>query len=200
MIPTQSIGRNERNDGRHRGEACGCLPGLSICARDRFEQFFRECADEIRRYAVRRVGPGSADDVVSETFMVAWRRWDDVPDEDGQRRAWIFVVARKTTQQSERTRRRRELLTLKALACHAPDVTQEAVDAVVEGDDVFRLVAGLPNAEREAMALVIWAGLTPTQAALHLGCSVSAVSTRLTRARRHLADALRQRDLWEQGL
>ncbi|MBD3779949.1 MAG: sigma-70 region 4 domain-containing protein, partial [Micrococcales bacterium] len=48
----------------------------------------------------------------------------------------------------------------------------------------------LPPAEGEAMALTVWAGLTPTEAAEVLGCSVTALTSRLSRARARLGAVL----------
>ena len=49
---------------------------------ERFERLFRAHVGAVRRYALRR-DPAGAEDVVSEVFLVAWRRLDDVPP-DGE--------------------------------------------------------------------------------------------------------------------
>ena len=58
----------------------------------RFEGLFRSEADLVRAYALRRADPTVADDVVAETFLVAWRRLDDVPEAP---RSWLLGVARR---------------------------------------------------------------------------------------------------------
>ena len=45
----------------------------------RFEELFREHYRAVRGYALRRAPGDLAQDAVSETFLVAWRRLDDVP-------------------------------------------------------------------------------------------------------------------------
>ena len=47
--------------------------------RARFEAMFRQHYDAVTRYAVRRLGRTVSADIVSETFLVAWRRFDYVP-------------------------------------------------------------------------------------------------------------------------
>src|SRR5256885_14132730 len=59
----------------------------------RFEQIYAEQHDAVRAYVRRRVAEDAVDDVVSETFLVCWRKLDRVPDDP---LAWLYAVARKT--------------------------------------------------------------------------------------------------------
>ena len=45
----------------------------------RFEALFRANYAAVRGYALRRARREEAQDVVAETFLVAWRRFDEVP-------------------------------------------------------------------------------------------------------------------------
>ena len=56
-----------------------------------FESMFRTHHDDLFRYAVRRVGPDSAPDVVAEVFLIAWRRRAEIPADAA--RLWLFGVA-----------------------------------------------------------------------------------------------------------
>jgi Sigma-70 region 2 len=49
--------------------------------RRRVETLFAQHSAAVRAYAARRVPSATADDVVSDVFVVAWRRLDDVPDD-----------------------------------------------------------------------------------------------------------------------
>ena len=63
----------------------------------------------------------------------------------------------------------------------------------VAGDPtVRRVLEGLPEADREILALVAWEGLSPTEAATVLGCSGATARVRLHRARRRFARALEE--------
>src|SRR6478672_12798585 len=69
----------------------------------RFEQLFRSEADAVRSYALRRADPADADDVVAETFLVAWRRFDEMPSDP---RPWLLSVARNVLANRRRSDRR----------------------------------------------------------------------------------------------
>jgi RNA polymerase sigma-70 factor, ECF subfamily len=47
--------------------------------RARFERMWRDCAPAVAAYALRRTSPEAVEDAVAETFLVAWRRLDEVP-------------------------------------------------------------------------------------------------------------------------
>lgn len=59
--------------------------------RARFEALFREYHPAVRAYARRRVPQEVVDDIVSETFLVVWRRLDEVPE---RALPWLLTVAR----------------------------------------------------------------------------------------------------------
>jgi DNA-directed RNA polymerase specialized sigma24 family protein len=67
---------------------------------DRFEELFREHYRAVRGYALRRAPGDLAQDVVSETFLAAWRRLDDVPDDA---LPWLYGVARRVPANQRRS-------------------------------------------------------------------------------------------------
>lgn len=86
------------------------MPPLSHPTSDdaaRFEALYAEYGDTVLRYALRRTTRASADDVVAETFLVAWRRLDRVPAEP---RGWLLAVARRALANQRRGERRRDAL------------------------------------------------------------------------------------------
>lgn len=68
-----------------------CMDDLG--QRRRVEALFSEHSAAVRAYARRRVPSAVADDVVSDVFLVAWRRLDDVPD-DGL--PWLLACAARS--------------------------------------------------------------------------------------------------------
>lgn len=155
-----------------------------------FELLFRTMAPQIRAFARRHVDAAAVDDVVADTFLVVWRRWDAVPPEPDARRAWVYTVARFTLgREHERARRSRERADRWAAQTGtgiAPDAsaTVDSTDAVVE------VLRRLPDAERAALTCVVLDGLSVEQTAERLACSVSAVTSRLSRARARLQPLL----------
>ena len=94
---------HRRNVGRGSGHLRVRADNRSLRGRSlpderemRFEQLFRSEADAVRSYALRRADPADADDVVAETFLVAWRRFDDMPSDP---RPWLLGVARRVRRQ-----------------------------------------------------------------------------------------------------
>ena len=149
---------------------------------ERFEQIYDAHYAAVLAYALRRAPRAEADDVVAETFTVAWRRLADVPDEP---RPWLYEVARRVLANRRRGDERRAALAKRLR--QAPTIT--AVGPV----DLTALAtafAALPEHEREALALVAWEGLSTGDAARAAGCTDVAMRVRLHRARRRLEQAL----------
>jgi RNA polymerase sigma factor (sigma-70 family) len=160
---------------------------------DRSEQFselYRTQYDAILRYAWRRTDPETARDVVAETFLVAWRRLDAVPPDQGQARPWLYGVARRVLANTERAQRRAERVTGRLghqrRADHAPDTAA----GVAERATLEQALASLTTSDQEALRLIGWEELDLAEAALAMGCSRSAMAVRLYRARRRLERAL----------
>ena len=152
----------------------------------RFEAIVRDHLDAVLRYAARRV-PERAEDVAAETFVVAWRRLRDIP---GEPRAWLLGISRNLILNETRGARRR--LALWQKAAHEPTPANTLLVSTGLDPELVAAVLALPASEREALLLIAWDGLTPTQAAEAVGCSRAAFSMRLSRARRSVTAALSQ--------
>lgn len=152
----------------------------------RFTALFESTHRALLAYAVRRVTePADAADVVAESFLVAWRRIDDVPGGDDAR-PWMFGVARRVLANARRGDRRR-LALADRLRDHLTEVVPPSGDA---GSDVERAVARLSDDDQELLRLVAWEELSREEIAVALGISRTAVRVRLHRARRRLADQM----------
>ncbi|WP_055481373.1 RNA polymerase sigma factor [Sphaerimonospora mesophila] len=155
--------------------------------RQLFEEIYRKYHDAVLAYLLRRTESGhDAGDVLAETFLVAWRRLDDIPD--GERaRPWLFGVARRTLANHHRGARRRSALSdrLRAELANAP------CEAASEPSALAAAFRRLPEPDREVLSLAGWEGLDFGEIAVVLGCSRNAVRIRMHRARRRLARELR---------
>jgi RNA polymerase sigma factor (sigma-70 family) len=159
---------------------------MDATAQQRFERLFRANYGAVRGYALRRTSPELAQDVVSETFLVAWRRLDDVPDDA---LPWLFGVARRVLANQRRSANRGAALVERAAAASSP-AASDPHDRVGEAEAVRQALASLPERDREALMLVAWHGLSGARAARAAGCSRAAFGVRLHRARRRLAALL----------
>lgn len=158
--------------------------------RERFERIYRENFRAVLRFAAGRIDPDRAKDVAAETFLVAWRRLDDVPAEP---RAWLLGVARKVIAGQFRSESRREALAMRLQGEVQADPADLA-GSVAERDAVLAAFAALRGRDREVLQLVAWDGLNPAEAAEVLGVTRFAFAVRLHRARRRLEREL-ERDV-----
>jgi len=160
------------------------IPQTAVARRERFERIYRSNYEAILGYARRRTEPDEAADVLAETFLVAWRRLEAVPEGD-ETRPWLYGTARRVVANHERARRRRGRLD--ARLREAPGA------AAAPAGDRAALAAAflrLTEQEREVLSLVGWEGLDAKQIGAVLGCSANAARIRLHRARRRLAGEL----------
>lgn len=149
----------------------------------RFEELFRSHYPAVRGYALRRSSPDAAQDAVAETFLVAWRRLDDVPEDA---LPWLFGVARRVLANQRRSSGRGAALEQR-LAGAAGGAQVDLEESVTESEVVRSALALLSERDREALILVAWHGLSGKRAARAAGCSRAAFDVRLHRARRRLA-------------
>jgi RNA polymerase sigma factor (sigma-70 family) len=159
---------------------------------ERLHALFTKHADQVLRYALRHVDYATANDVVSDTFLVACRRIDRVPDAP---LPWLLVVARNSIRNRLRgsTRGRRTAAEFAAVE-RAAATAAAADELVVERAILARALARLNADQREALLLVAWDGLTVAEAARVVGCSRTAFEVRLHRARTRLRNALDEDD------
>jgi RNA polymerase sigma factor (sigma-70 family) len=156
-------------------------------ARARFDACFRAHYADVLAYGLRRLGDRTAaDDVASETFVVAWRHRDALPDEV---LPWLYGVARRVLLNERRTARRRERLDAR-LGAERGVSAGDPAEIVSERATILAAFGRLSEREREALRLAAWEGLGRDQAAAALGCSGHAYAIRLYRARRRLAKYL----------
>ena len=153
-----------------------------ISPEERFAALFDRTHRPLLAYAVRRVAdPADAADIVAETFLVAWRRLDEVPP-DEQARPWLFGVARRVLANYYRGEHRRvalgeRLRTSLAEVVPAPEAEETVVEVAMER---------LSPDDRELLRLVAWEALAREEIAMVLQISRATVRVRLHRARRRL--------------
>jgi RNA polymerase sigma factor (sigma-70 family) len=153
-----------------------------------FHSLFEDHYQDLLGYAVRRVrSMEDARDVVSEVFVVAWRRRAVIPDGSEEQRMWLYGVARRSVANTQRGERRRVLLTSR-LAPVDGDVAADhaACDDASDLEDAFGALRALRPDDREILLLSLWEELTVSQIALVMGLSSANVSVRLHRAKARL--------------
>jgi len=148
--------------------------------RQRFETLYRANARSILAYALTRTSREDAQDVVANTFLVAWRRFDAVSDAP---LPWLIGVARKVLADQRRSERRRNALAKRIAGDVASRPQAEGdVGVAMELRGAIGIAIGrLRPEDREIVTLVAWQGLTTEELATSLDCSKGLASLRLHR-------------------
>ena len=152
-----------------------------------FEQLYRAHAGAVRTYARRRSDAQTAEDVVADVFLVAWRKLGEVPERDPL--PWLLAVARRMLANRRRTGARESALRGRLrFDRSAPVLGRQAGSDL---DEMVLVALGrLSEQDRETLLLVAWEGLTPAQAAAVVGVAPNTFSARLSRARQRFEQAI----------
>ena len=158
-----------------------------------FRELFVEHARSVYIHAFRLTGTWSAaEDVVSLTFLEAWRLRARVDaDGGGPLRPWLLGIATNVARNTRRAARRHDGALARLPRAEAvPDFADELTERIDDRERIARVnaaLAALRKPEREVLALCVWAGLDYAEAAQALDVPVGTVRSRLSRARRRLA-------------
>ncbi|RBQ18753.1 RNA polymerase subunit sigma-70 [Spongiactinospora rosea] len=158
-----------------------------------FARLFDECAKAVYNHAYRLTADWSeAEDVTALTFLEGWRLRARIDPEGGSLRPWLLGIATNVARNTRRAARRHDdALARLPRGERVPDFAEEVIGRI---DDAERLAAvrqaygRLRKQEQDVFALCVWAGLGYADAAEALGVPVGTVRSRLSRARKKLAD------------
>ena len=132
--------------------------------------------------ALRITGdPGSAEDVVQEAFLGAWRNAARYVDDRGSVKTWLLAIVHHRA--IDALRRRRSTTALPEpdesapAALTLPDVWGD-VSAGLDRDAIARAMAAIPHAQRESIELAYFGGLTQVEIAERLGLPLGTVKSR----------------------
>jgi RNA polymerase sigma-70 factor (ECF subfamily) len=141
--------------------------------------------------AVRMVGHDSAVDVCQEVFTTLWDHPDRFDPTRGTLRTFLAMVTRRRCiDQLRRTGRRADHEQRSgATATSVPDV-EEAAIALLAGERVRVAMAALPEAQRRAIELAYFGGLTFKEVAVRTGASEGTTKSRIRLGLQRLAAEL----------
>jgi RNA polymerase sigma-70 factor (ECF subfamily) len=157
-----------------------------------FGVIFERHFSAIHGYLRRRLDRQLADELASQTFLVAFDRRAHFDPRRHESRPWLFGIATNLA----RNHRRREVRELRAIAELAPEPVL-GIDGVESRIDAERLrgrlaqaLADLPPEEADALLLFAWAELGQPEIADALDVPLGTVKSRISRARQRLQGAL----------
>jgi RNA polymerase sigma factor (sigma-70 family) len=160
-----------------------------------FERLFDRHTKAIFRFCVRRTGDRSAaEDLMSTTFLHAWRRRADMQCGTEGLLPWLYGIAANLVRRHLRGVDRRRAGMARVPAPRAePDPSDEIADRLdgeSRADRALEALRSLPESDQELFVLCVWEELSYQQAAAALGIPVGTVRSRLSRARSRLRLAL----------
>ena len=131
----------------------------------------------------RRISDQAAiEDVLADTFLVAWRRRAEIPD---PALPWLYGVCLRTIWTHRRSARRRARLWGR-LSSQPQATGRDPADLHAHRSAIAWAFAQLSDADREILRLIAWDGLSTEDAAKVLGVAPGTFRVRLHRARRAL--------------
>jgi RNA polymerase sigma factor (sigma-70 family) len=140
----------------------------------------------LHRLARHLVGdPDLAADVVQDTFAAALASAPAADRTPGRLRAWLTRIARNRAHlhwRTERRRNQRETAHREAAVASTAPAAGDAAEQLAAQQRLLTAVQALPTAERDAVLLRYFEGLSPRVIAARLECTSAAVRSRLTRA------------------
>ena len=155
----------------------------------RFAALYDSAHADVLRFIRRRADFDAAEDLAHETFLIAWRRFDNVPSAEDAARAWLFGVARNCLLNDHRARERYAQLGVRIATSMEPE-SEWTSDAVAGQLDLISAWQSLSHGQQEVLSLALWEELPAVNAGKALGISAAAYRIRLHRARNALRHSL----------
>jgi RNA polymerase sigma-70 factor (ECF subfamily) len=160
---------------------------------DAFDALYAAFAGRLRGYLLSQCRDAAlADDLLQETFLQIHRsRRTYQPGRPVT--PWVYAIARHVYLMKRRSagRRARFEETLAADARAGDEVSPDAIDAIVDGDQVRRALRGVPADQRQAVLMHHVEGWSFVEIAERLGIRVNAAKTRAFRGMRKLRERLK---------
>jgi RNA polymerase sigma factor (sigma-70 family) len=158
-----------------------------------FAELFERHARMVGAFAARRIGQDAAEDVLSETFLVAFRRRSAFDPTWDSARPWLLGIASRLMKK-HRGREAVQWRSLEASAQREEHVTEDPSYAAAERADaeasiraLAPRIAALAARDRDTLLLYAWGDLTYQEIGRALGIPTGTVRSRLNRVRRQLS-------------
>jgi RNA polymerase sigma-70 factor (ECF subfamily) len=172
--------------------------GASIQEPADFGEIFDRHGASIFRFLVRRVGPEAAEQLLGDTFRIAFERRVTFDQTRATAAPWLYGIATNLLRRHRRSEARRLRATARLTAGADGDAVEEdrviaAADAEALLPSVAEAVLELPDAERDVLLLFAWEGLGYDDIAAALDVPVGTVRSRLNRGRQKIRDLVETR-------
>ena len=155
---------------------------------DDFTRLVNERSGAILRYALRRINdPWVCEDIVEDTFLVAWRHRDSIPGRS-EELTWLYSIAFRVLSNHRRSRDRKRRLDTRLIAEHVNN--SNADTDTVDARSLLIELGTLKVIDRKILEFVYWESLSYREIGQILGLSENAVGMRLHKAKQRLRTQL----------
>ena len=153
----------------------------------RFVQLYESYHRQVYVYCRRRASADQVDDAVAETFLVGWKKIDEVP-RSAEALPWLYGVAYRVLASQWRgiSRRRRFENQLASLGVPGPKTPEDFIVTRYESRQVLDAAARLKSTDQEILRLSLWEELSHADIGLVLDINPDAVRKRLSRSLQNL--------------
>ncbi len=153
----------------------------------RFAEVYERHYRAVYAYCRRRTDADRVDDAVSETFLTAWRKIDQLPG-DEVALPWLYAVAHRVLMHQWRSSTRRGRLEdrLATMGVETPPLPDQHVVSTQESRMVLEAASRLRRIDREILRLALWEELSHSEIAMVLDVRPDAARQRLSRALKNL--------------
>ncbi|MCM3781032.1 RNA polymerase sigma factor [Microbacterium hydrocarbonoxydans] len=164
----------------------------SLGAPRAFAELFDRHAGVIARYAARRLGADAGEDILSETFLVAFARRTAFDTTWDTALPWLFGIASRLIRKHRSTEAKHLRSSIESaqrdehISHDDLETTIARLDAEISTRELAPRIASLSAKDRETLLLYAWGDLTYEEVAAALGVPVGTVRSRINRVRTRL--------------
>ena len=157
-----------------------------------FAAIFDRHAALLFRFLIRRAGRDAADELLGETFRIAFEKRANFDTTYASARPWIYGIATNVVAKHRRSEARRMAATARLPVAPANEALADVVAAAIDAHNLWSQVndaiAVLPDGERDALALYAFEELSYEDIAVALSIPIGTVRSRINRARKRVRE------------
>ncbi|MDQ0649181.1 RNA polymerase sigma-70 factor (ECF subfamily) [Microbacterium natoriense] len=170
-------------DGTARDAVADLLVGIASGDQSAFARLYDMMSSRVFGLILRvLVNRSQSEEVLQEVFLEIWQSADRFAPNRGQGRSWVMTIAHRRAvdrvRASQSSTDRDVRAGLKDIGV-AHDSVAEQVELGIEGEKVVDALAGLPEAQREALVLAYYGGYSQNEIAVLVGAPLGTIKTRM---------------------
>jgi RNA polymerase sigma factor (sigma-70 family) len=167
---------------------------LSLKDPDHFKTIFERHGPALHRYLSKRARRSVVDDLVSETFISAFRSRHNYDFSYADARPWLFGIATNTVRHHQRSEvRRLDHGIMAGSKMPEDDIANQVVSDIISKAEVERMrraLAQIDDRYSEVLMLIAGSELTYEEVARALDIPIGTVRSRMSRGRAQLRELL----------